>query len=74
MCGIVGKGGKKVTKNIELLRSMRDTMVHRGPDDAGDWWSEDETVGLAMRRLSIIDLSPSGHQPMMDRDKICHRF
>lgn len=41
-------------------------MSHRGPDDAGEWWSSDGRVGLAHRRLSIIDLSPSGHQPMRD--------
>jgi asparagine synthase (glutamine-hydrolysing) len=41
-------------------------MIHRGPDDAGEWWSADGRVGLAQRRLSIIDLSPAGHQPMHD--------
>jgi asparagine synthase (glutamine-hydrolysing) len=41
-------------------------MTHRGPDDAGEWWSSDGRVGLAHRRLSIIDLSPAGHQPMHD--------
>jgi asparagine synthase (glutamine-hydrolysing) len=41
-------------------------MAHRGPDDAGEWWSSDGRVGLAHRRLSIIDLSPAGHQPMHD--------
>jgi asparagine synthase (glutamine-hydrolysing) len=45
---------------------MRDTMRHRGPDDAGVWWSADDRVGLAHRRLSIIDLSSAGHQPMSD--------
>lgn len=45
---------------------MRDSMIHRGPDDAGEWWSVDGRVGLAHRRLSIIDLSPGGHQPMLD--------
>jgi asparagine synthase (glutamine-hydrolysing) len=45
---------------------MRDTMRHRGPDHAGVWWSDDGRVGLAHRRLSIIDLSPSGRQPMTD--------
>jgi len=40
--------------------------MHRGPDDGGEWWSEDGRVGLAHRRLSIIDLSPAGHQPMHD--------
>ena len=41
-------------------------MVHRGPDDAGEWWSDDGRVGLAHRRLSIVDLSAAGHQPMQD--------
>jgi len=41
-------------------------MQHRGPDDSGSWWSANGTVGLAMRRLAIIDLSPGGHQPMLD--------
>jgi asparagine synthase (glutamine-hydrolysing) len=39
-------------------------MTHRGPDDAGEWWSDDGRVGLGHRRLSIIDLSLLGHQPM----------
>ncbi len=68
MCGIVGVAGRSVVKNVDLLQRMRETLTHRGPDDAGLWWSEDSTVGLAMRRLSIIDLSPSGHQPMLDHD------
>ena len=41
-------------------------MTHRGPDDSGEWWSTDGRVGLAHRRLSIIDLSTAGHQPMLD--------
>jgi asparagine synthase (glutamine-hydrolysing) len=41
-------------------------MRHRGPDDAGEWWSTDGCVGLCHRRLAIIDLSPAGHQPMQD--------
>ena len=45
---------------------MRDTLVHRGPDDAGTWCSPDKRLGLAQRRLSIIDLSPGGHQPMSE--------
>jgi asparagine synthase (glutamine-hydrolysing) len=43
---------------------MRDAMRHRGPDDQGVWWSADGQVGLAHRRLSIIDLSEAGRQPM----------
>jgi asparagine synthase (glutamine-hydrolysing) len=61
MCGISGiiNGGK-----LELLARMNDTIAHRGPDDAGMEWFADSSSGLAHRRLSIIDLSPAGHQPM----------
>jgi asparagine synthase (glutamine-hydrolysing) len=45
---------------------MRDTMIHRGPDDSGIWWSKDRRLGLGHRRLSILDLTPTGHQPMED--------
>src|SRR5437899_9842564 len=48
------------------LEAMRDRLRHRGPDDAGVWWAADRRVGLASRRLAIIDLSPAGHQPMSD--------
>jgi asparagine synthase (glutamine-hydrolysing) len=61
MCGIAGiiNGG-----SAQLLARMNDTIVHRGPDDAGLKWFDDSSSGLAQRRLSIIDLSPGGHQPM----------
>src|SRR5258706_12569203 len=45
---------------------MRDTMSHRGPDDCGLWMAGDGVAGFGRRRLSIIDLSPGGHQPMAD--------
>jgi asparagine synthase (glutamine-hydrolysing) len=48
---------------------MRDTMTHRGPDDAGLYQSPDRRVVLAHRRLSIVDLSPAGHQPMTNEDE-----
>jgi asparagine synthase (glutamine-hydrolysing) len=48
---------------------MRDTMAHRGPDDAGSFVSEDRRVGLGHRRLSIVDLSPAGHNPMPNEDE-----
>jgi len=66
MCGIVGIAGRRGMASREGLITMRDTMSHRGPDDAGVWWSDDGRVGLAHRRLSIIDLSPGGRQPMVD--------
>lgn len=63
MCGVagvlgVGQGGD------EQLRAMANAMHHRGPDDQGIWSDADAGVGLAHARLSVIDLSPAGHQPM----------
>jgi asparagine synthase (glutamine-hydrolysing) len=53
-------------KARDWLIAGRDAMAHRGPDDAGGWWSEDGRVGFGHRRLAIIDLSTAGHQPMQD--------
>ena len=64
MCGIVGTASNAPQFAREWLPIARDTLTHRGPDDAGEWWSADGRVGLAHRRLSILDLSPAGHQPM----------
>ena len=63
MCGIAGiiNGGDQ-----QLLARMNDIMAHRGPDDAGIKWFADSGSGIAQRRLSIIDLSPGGHQPMVN--------
>lgn len=64
MCGIVGIASKTSVRRCGWFTTARDTMTHRGPDDAGEWWSHDGRVGLAHRRLSIVDLSLAGHQPM----------
>ena len=66
MCGICGYISKNRISEDEL-RIMNDTMIHRGPDDSGVAIYEDKdgySVGLAQRRLAILDLSPLGHQPM----------
>ena len=71
MCGICGYiSRKRITE--EQLRAMNDTMYHRGPDDSGveiyemrGGWQ----VGFAQRRLSILDLSQLGHQPMHSEDR-----
>lgn len=68
MCGIVGILSKESIVDRIVLIAGRDALSHRGPDDAGEWWSLDGRVGLAHRRLAIIDLSPSGHQPMQTED------
>ena len=72
MCGIVGVINKE-SQNKEtfngILNSMRDTMVHRGPDGYGTWISDNGKVGIGHRRLSIIDLSDAGKQPMSNPEK-----
>ena len=64
MCGIVGIATLSPRSDRAWLLAGRDAMRHRGPDDAGVWWSDDGRVGLGHRRLAIVDLSPGGHQPM----------
>ncbi len=67
MCGITGlvKLG-----NLEILTRMTQMLAHRGPDDEGIQWFAQHQAGLGHRRLSIIDLSPSGHQPMKTEDGV----
>jgi asparagine synthase (glutamine-hydrolysing) len=66
MCGIIGIASVAACEDRSWLAAGRDAMRHRGPDDAGEWWSADGRVGFGHRRLSIVDLSPAGHQPMQD--------
>ena len=47
---------------------MTDAMIHRGPDDSGTWYDAEAEIGLGHRRLSIIDLTDSGRQPMSNAD------
>lgn len=65
VCGIYTKGTEKVSR--KTLERMRDVMVNRGPDDAGIYIADH--IGLGHRRLSIIDLSPAGHQPLSNEDR-----
>ena len=66
MCGIAGFWSNRVDDEtaVHTLRCMTDALVHRGPDDSGAWCDPDAGVALGHRRLSIVDLSPLGHQPM----------
>jgi len=70
MCGIAGflSFSPQARLDRDVLVRMRDTMVHRGPDGGGLWLSADGDVGLAHRRLSIIDLAASADQPMGSDD------
>ncbi|WP_084456716.1 asparagine synthase (glutamine-hydrolyzing) [Desulfogranum mediterraneum] len=65
MCGIVGYSGFETDFYLE---GMNSAQIHRGPDDHGKYWDPSSRVGMAMRRLSIVDLE-SGHQPMMNSSK-----
>ncbi len=76
ICGIIDFGGKPIQEDI--IRQMCQTMIHRGPDDEGIYINHQSavtsqqlkpSVGLGHRRLSIIDLSSAGHQPMCNEDR-----
>lgn len=66
MCGIVGllTEARDLSADVALLQRMRDAIRHRGPDDEGLWLDSQAGIALCHRRLSIIDLSVNGHQPM----------
>ncbi|MEB3295662.1 MAG: asparagine synthase (glutamine-hydrolyzing) [Synechococcales bacterium] len=72
MCGIVGFWNLNADGSAETLeaivRQMSDTLHLRGPDSSGDWADPAHGIALGHRRLAIVDLSPSGHQPMISAD------
>lgn len=69
MCGFAGLVNARSGQTADALRAvvqrMADTLVHRGPDDSGVWVDAEAGIALGHRRLSIIDLSQVGHQPMV---------
>ena len=68
MCGIAGivsLSGAPVDRLEPKLAVMNELLAHRGPDGQGIWTAPDQVAGLAHRRLSILDLSPTGAQPML---------
>lgn len=68
MCGVAGfltKPNKDSSFDyMQILKKMSDVIIHRGPDDSGKWFSKEDGIALAHRRLSILDISKAGHQPM----------
>jgi asparagine synthase (glutamine-hydrolysing) len=64
MCGIAGIFSFSQALNTAHIEGMVDALVARGPDDRGVWLDAEQGIALGHRRLSIIDLSPLGHQPM----------
>ena len=73
MCGIAGIFGQRYSSDLlaEQVKRMTQTLSHRGPDDRGFWINKDHTLAFGHRRLSILDLSKAGHQPM---ESSCGRF
>jgi asparagine synthase (glutamine-hydrolysing) len=71
MCGIAGILSSAAVARDEIerqARAMADSLAHRGPDDHGLWCDPEAGIALSHRRLSILDLSPAGHQPMLSAD------
>lgn len=71
MCGITGFWDGKTKDKDRIVQAMADCIIYRGPDDSGAWSDLTSGLALAHRRLSILDLSPAGHQPMISA---CGRF
>lgn len=71
MCGLTGFWSFSTDEPSQVVRRMTDVLTHRGPDDSGIWVDNESGIALGHRRLSIMDLSPAGHQPMLSR---CGRF
>jgi asparagine synthase (glutamine-hydrolysing) len=72
MCGIAGiiaLNADPVPALLPRLRLMNRLQTHRGPDDEGTWTGAGDSIGLGHRRLTIIDLSPAGHQPMTGQNE-----
>lgn len=70
MCGIAGflqPQSFSSASGTTILKQMANTIIHRGPDDQGFWLDNEKGIALAHQRLSILDLSPSGNQPMISR-------
>ncbi|MGB3799899.1 MAG: asparagine synthase (glutamine-hydrolyzing), partial [Lewinella sp.] len=68
MCGIIGQLNFSGTVDREIFDAMRDTLTHRGPDGYGTELRMEGQLALGHRRLSILDLSERGHQPMANED------
>lgn len=72
MCGFIGYLDPSCKQNSAEMETtvlrMAESIAYRGPDDAGSWCDPETGIALGHRRLSIIDLSPAGHQPMVSAD------
>ena len=69
MCGITGIVFENSKDRLNDIAAMTSTLQLRGPDDNGIWMNRESGVALGFRRLSIIDLSQAGHQPMQYKER-----
>jgi asparagine synthase (glutamine-hydrolysing) len=72
MCGIAGFftfDAQNAAMMTTIIRQMADALIHRGPDSAGIWMDETAGIALGHRRLAIVDLSPTGEQPMLSQSR-----
>lgn len=69
MCGILGHISTKKSIDQKIFGSMLATLEHRGPDDFGTYYSVDQKIALGHTRLSFLDLSPLGKQPLSNKEK-----
>lgn len=74
MCGIAGIYSFQFKANLQTVKQMTDVLIHRGPDGEGHWISENNQVAFGHRRLSVIDLSEKGKQPMHYDDRYTISF
>ena len=64
MCGIIGVIRRGGLIDADAFSSMRDRLAHRGPDDMGSWFNCEGRLAMGHRRLSILDTTSAGQQPM----------
>lgn len=69
MCGITGYINLRENVTSEIIQQMTDSLIHRGPDDGGIYISDNKHISLGHRRLSFLDLSGQGKQPMQDNSE-----
>ena len=69
MCGFIALFSSSTPWHEDVLKKGSESMINRGPDDHGEWWSEDCVIGMAHRRLAIIDLNHNSSQPMVSINK-----
>ena len=71
MCGFAGVFSRDLSREIlyEIVDKMSDSLTHRGPDDRGNWTDYNLGLSISHQRLSILDISDKGSQPMISKNE-----